>query len=69
MFEEMKKQLGKISLCVHPDRKDSRVDPGGVSFISSSFIYFLGNTSNGGMKCPEGLTYLTTVTGDPRLAD
>jgi len=31
--------------------------------------FFLGNTSNGGMKGPIGLIQVTTVTRDPRSAD
>jgi len=45
------------------------LDPGGVRFINSCLTHFLGNTSNGGMKCPVGLIQLTTVTRDPRSAD
>ena len=35
----------------------------------SPLVYCLGNTSNGGMKCPVGLIQLTNVTRDPRSAD
>jgi len=59
----------KISLCIHPERWYAWIDPGGVPFINSGFTYFLGNTSNGGMKCPVGLIQLTTVTRDPWSAD
>jgi len=31
--------------------------------------FFLGNASNGGMKCPVGLIQVTTVARDPRSAD
>jgi len=66
MFDEIKKSLEKISLSIHPEKWHALVDPGGVSFISSGFIFFLGNTSNGGMNCPAGLGDLTTVTRDLR---
>jgi len=59
----------KISLCVHSEGWHVSIDPVGVPFISSGFIYFLGNTSNGGMKCPVGPKQVTTVTRDPRSAD
>ena len=41
------------------------IDPCDMPFISSCFIFFLRNTSNGGMKCPVGLVQLMTVTRDP----
>jgi hypothetical protein len=41
MFDEMKKPLEKISLCIHPEGWQAWIDPGGVSFISSRFIFFL----------------------------
>jgi len=69
MIDDMKKQLAKTSLCIHPEGWYAWVDPGGVPFISSCFIYFLGNTSNGGMNCPVGLMRLMTVTIDHRSAD
>ena len=59
----------KISLCIHPEKRRAWTNPGGVPFISSCFIYFLGNTSNGGMKCPVGLKQVTIVTRDPPSAD
>jgi len=69
MFDEMKKILGE-NLALYPLRGMAHVvDPGGVPFITSGFIHFLGNTSNGGMKCPCGIIQLTTVTRDPRSAD
>jgi len=65
MFDEMKITLGKkISLCIHPEGWHAWIDPGGVPFITSCFMFFLGNTSNGGMKFA-----VTTVTRDPRSAD
>jgi len=57
----------KVSLCIHPEGWRARIDPGAVSFIISGFVYFLGKTSNGGMKCPVGLVQVTTVTRDPDL--
>jgi len=41
----------------------------GFNSVFKGLIYFLGNTSNGGMECPVGLVQLTTVTRDPRSAD
>jgi len=58
-----------MSIFIQTKRRHARGDPGGESFISSTFIYFLGNTSNGGMKCPDGLINLKNVTGDPRSED
>jgi hypothetical protein len=58
----------KISLCIRPERWHAWIDPGGVPFIGSGFIYFLGNSSNGEMKSPFGLIQLTTVTRDLRSA-
>jgi hypothetical protein len=58
----------KISLCIHPKGWHVRIEPGGVPYISSGFIYFLENTTNRGMKYPVGLIQLTTVTRDPRSA-
>jgi len=55
----MEKPLGE-NLALYPDW----IDPGG-----SCFLYFLGNTSNEGMKCAFGLKQLKTVTRDPRSAD
>jgi len=69
MFDEMKKPLGKMSLCIHPEGWHAWHDPGGEPLISSSLTFFLGNTSNGGMKGPIGLIQVTTVTRDPRSAD
>ena len=57
----------KISLCIHHEGWHAWIDPGGVPFIISCFIFFLGNTRNGGMKCPSGLIELKTVTRDPVL--
>jgi hypothetical protein len=45
----------KISVWIHPKGWHSWIDPGGVPFISFGFMYFLGNTSNRGMKCPVSL--------------
>jgi len=59
----------KFSLCFHPDGRRAWADPVGVSFISSGFSYSLGNKSNGGMKYPDGLIQVTTVTRDTRSAD
>ena len=59
----------KVSLYIHPEGWHAWIHPGGVPCINSGFIYFLGNTSNGGMKCPMGIIELTTVTRDPRSAD
>jgi len=58
----------KISLCIHPEGWHAWIDPGSVPFISCGYIYFLGNTSNGGLKCPVELIQLTTVTRDHRSA-
>jgi len=69
MFDEIKKPLEKISLCIHPEEWHAWIDRGGVPFVSSCFIFFLGNTSNGGMKCLVGLIQVTTVKNDPRSAD
>ena len=70
MFNEMKKPLEKkFSLSIHPEGWHAWIDPGDVPFISSCFMFFLGDTSNGGMKCPVGLIQVTTVTSDPRSAD
>jgi len=70
MFDEMKIPLGeKIALFIHPEGWHVWIDPGGVPFITSFSIFFLGNASNGGMKCPIGLIQLTTVTRDPQSAD
>jgi len=63
----MKKPLEKISLSIHPEGWHAWIDPGGAPFISSCFIFFLGNKSDRGMKYPVGLTQLTTVTRDPVL--
>jgi len=68
VFYEIKKPLGEISLCIHPERWHAWIEPGGVPFISSGFMHFLGNTGNGGIKCPVGLIQLI-VTRDPRSAD
>ena len=57
----------RISLCIHPEGWHAWIDPGGVSFISSGFIFFLGNTSNGGMKCAVGLIQLTLSQDIPVL--
>ena len=57
----------KISLCIHPEGCQAWIDPVGVPFVSSRFIFFLGNTNNGGKKCPVGLKQLTIVTRDPVL--
>ena len=59
----------KISIFIHSERRHARGEPGGESFISSTFIYFLGNTSNGGMKCPDGQINFKIVTGNPRSED
>ena len=59
----------KISLCIHSEGWKTWIDPGGVPFVSSGFIYFLGNTSNEGMKFPFGIIQVTTVTRDPRSAN
>jgi len=61
--------LLKISLSIHADGWHAWIDPGGVPFIRSCFIYFLVNTSNGGMKCPVGLIQMTNVTRHSRSAD
>ena len=58
----------KISLFIHPEWWHAWIDPGGVPFICSCFMYFLGNTSNGEMKCPVGVKQVTTVTCDARSA-
>ena len=58
-----------ISLCIHPEGWHAWIDPGGVPFISSRFIHFLGNTINGGTNCPVGLIELTTVTREPLSAE
>ena len=58
----------KISLCIHTEKWQAWISPGGVPFISSCFIYFLGNTSNGRIKCPVGVKQVTTVTRNPRSA-
>ena len=68
-FMKWRNQWEKISLHINPDGRHGWIDPGGLPFISSCFIYFLGNTSNRGMKCPVGLIELTTVTRNPRSAD
>jgi hypothetical protein len=65
----MKKPLGEILVSIHFDGWHTCIYTGGELFISCDFIYFLGNTINGGMKCPLGLIQLTTVTRDPRSAD
>ena len=65
----MRKPWVKLSLCIHPDRWHAWLDPGGVPFITSCFVYFLGNTSNGGIKRPVGLIQVMTVTRDPRSTD
>ena len=59
----------KISLSIQPEGWHAWIDQGGVPLISSGFIYFLGNTSNGGMKRPAGLRQVTTVTRDPWSGD
>jgi hypothetical protein len=69
MFDEMKKPLEKISLCICPEGWQAWIDPGGVPFISCCSIFFLGNTSNRGMKCPFGLIQVTNVTSDPCSVD
>jgi hypothetical protein len=46
MFDEMKKWV-KISFCTQPEGWQAWIDPGGVPFISSCSIFFLGNASNG----------------------
>jgi hypothetical protein len=65
MFDEMV----KIWLFIHPEGWHAWIDPGGVPGISSGFIYFLGNTSNGGKKHPVRLIEVMTVTRDPHSAD
>jgi hypothetical protein len=47
VFDEMKKPLEKISLCIHPEGWQAWIDPGGVPVVSSCFMFFLGNKSNG----------------------
>ena len=69
MSDEMRKPLGENLALYHPEKWHAWIGPGGVSFISSGFIYFLGNTNNGGMNYPGGLIQLTTVTRDPRSAE
>jgi hypothetical protein len=70
MFDEMKKPLVKISRFIHPEVWHAWINPGGVPFINSGFIYFLGNTGNGRMaKCPVELIQLSTVTRDIRPTD
>jgi len=69
MFDEMKKHLGENLVFIHPEERHKWIDPAGVPFISSCFIYVLGNRSNGGMNCPFGLKHVTTVTRDPRSAN
>ena len=59
----------KFLLCIHPKWWHVWIDPGGVPVISSCFMFFLGNTSNEGMKCPVLLIQLTTVTRNPRSAN
>jgi len=56
-----------MSLYIHTEGWHAWIDPGGVQFISSGFIYFLGNTSNGEMNCPFWLTLLTIVTRERLL--
>ena len=68
MFDELKKPLGKMSLCIHPEGWHAWLDSGGESLISS-LTFLHGNTSNGGMKRPIGLIQVTTVTRDPHSAD
>jgi hypothetical protein len=42
MFDEMKKPPGeKISVCMHPEGWQAWIDPGGVPFIRSCFIFCL----------------------------
>jgi hypothetical protein len=57
------------SVSTHPEGWQAWIDPGGLPFISSCFIFFLGNISNGGMKCPFGLIQVTTDTRDLRSVD
>jgi len=56
-----------MSLYIHTEGWHAWIDPDGVQFISSGFIYFLGNTSNGEMNCPFWLTLLTIVTRERLL--
>jgi hypothetical protein len=42
MFDEMKKPLGKFSLCIHPEGSHAWLDPGGEPLVSSSLTFFLG---------------------------
>jgi len=55
----------KVSLCIHPQGWDARIDPGGVSIVRFGFVYFIGNTNNGGMKCPVGPIEVKILTRDP----
>ena len=59
----------KISFCIHPEGGNKWIDPGSVPFISSCFISFFGNTSNGGMKFPLGLIQVMTVARDLHSVD
>lgn len=41
----------------------------GVPSKSSSFLFFIGNTINGGTNCPTTDMHVTTVSKDPRSAE
>jgi len=61
--------MGENLAFIHPGKWHAWFDSGGVPFISSCFVYFVGNTSNGGIKCPAGLKQVAAVTRDPWYAD
>jgi hypothetical protein len=62
MFDKTKNPQG-ANLALYPSRGTASVDwSSWVSVNSSRFIFLLGSTNSGGIKCPVDLTQVTPVT-------